>query len=270
MDATRLPDLAPPRNLRPAQLGIVLLGKVIVGHIGATLTDLAYRGFVGLQEVPGDSAQDCLMTDRRGQASTSGVLLPFETALLDGLFAGQAELHMRRLGPELVTVLGRVRVLIRRDAVRHGWLWRLRPGHRTRKGEQLLGEIQTFRQQLRVLAQSGGLAKRSDLEPYAFLFGLVIPDVPVPIEEEQEPEARRLTKGPLFHPYLVWQQTCDLLPHRLGREGASGGFVHQWSAPAGHSHTSGAGHDSHGGYGSYGGHSGGGHGGGYGGGGHGH
>lgn len=264
MEATRSPDLTPPRNLRPAQLGIVLLGNVIVGHVGATLTDLGYRGFVGLEEV----AQDCLITDRRGRASMPGALLPFETALLDGLFAGQTELQMRRLGPELVTVLNRVRVLIRRDAVRHGWLWRLRPGHRTRKGEQLLTEIQTFRQQLRVLAQSGGLVNQPDLEPYAILFGLVIPEVPVTGEEEQEPEARRPAKGPRFHPYLVWQQTCDLLPHHLGGNSQPGGFVHQWSAPASHGHTSGgSGHGSHGGY-SDGGYSGGGHSGGYGGGGH--
>ena len=152
-------------------LGIVLLGKVIVGHVGAALTDLAYRGFVGLEEVAGDSAQDWLITDHRSQATTPGALLPFETALLDGLFARQTERHMRSLGSELIAVLNRVRVLIRRDAVRHGWLRRLRPGHRTRQGERLLREIQAFRQQLRVLAQSGGLVDRPDLESYAIVSG---------------------------------------------------------------------------------------------------
>jgi hypothetical protein len=91
------------------------------------------------------------------------------------------------------------------------------------------------------------------------------PDVPVTAEEESGAGAGRLTKGPRFHPYLVWQQTCDLLPHRLGGSEQPGGFVHQWSAPASHGHTSGgSGHGSHGGY------SGGGHSGGYGAGGHGH
>jgi hypothetical protein len=37
--------LAPPQDLRPAQLGIILVGRVIVGHIGATLTDLCQHGF---------------------------------------------------------------------------------------------------------------------------------------------------------------------------------------------------------------------------------
>jgi hypothetical protein len=67
------------------------------------------------------------------------------------------------------------------------------------------------------------------------------PDVPVTAEEESGAGAGRLTKGPRFHPYLVWQQTCDLLPHRLGGSEQPGG-----------------------------GYSGGGHSGGYGAGGHGH
>src|SRR5690242_8761967 len=37
----------PPEGLRPAQLGIVLLGRVIVGHASATLVDLAQRGLIG-------------------------------------------------------------------------------------------------------------------------------------------------------------------------------------------------------------------------------
>jgi hypothetical protein len=47
----------PPENLRPAQLGIVLLGRVILGHIGATLADLGQRGLIRIDEVPGDDAR---------------------------------------------------------------------------------------------------------------------------------------------------------------------------------------------------------------------
>lgn len=39
--------LAPPQDLRPAQLGIILVGRVIVGHIGATLIDLRGRVLSG-------------------------------------------------------------------------------------------------------------------------------------------------------------------------------------------------------------------------------
>jgi hypothetical protein len=57
---------ASPDDLRPAQLGIILVGRVIAGHIGATLIDLSQRGFLCIEEVPGDSPQ-WLLTDLRDQ-----------------------------------------------------------------------------------------------------------------------------------------------------------------------------------------------------------
>jgi hypothetical protein len=48
MQAERSQALMPPEGLRPAQLGIVLLGRVIVGHASATLVDLAQRGLIGI------------------------------------------------------------------------------------------------------------------------------------------------------------------------------------------------------------------------------
>jgi hypothetical protein len=44
--------LASPQDLRPAQLGIILVGRVIVGHIGATLIDLCQRGFLRIEDAP--------------------------------------------------------------------------------------------------------------------------------------------------------------------------------------------------------------------------
>ena len=40
----------PPEGLRPAQLGIILVGRVILGHVSATLVDLAQRGVLSLDE----------------------------------------------------------------------------------------------------------------------------------------------------------------------------------------------------------------------------
>ena len=40
----------PPDGLRPGQLGVVLLGRVIVGDIAATLVDLAGREIVQVAE----------------------------------------------------------------------------------------------------------------------------------------------------------------------------------------------------------------------------
>lgn len=273
MQAAAVKEPGPPRDLRPAQLGFVLLGKVIVGHFSATLTDLAHRGLVGLQELTGDAAQDWLVTDLRGQAA--GTLLPFETALLDGLLAGQTQQHLSRLGPELLAVLNRTRVLIRRDAVRQGWYRRLRPGHRTPQGEQLLTEIKVFRQQLRVLAASGCLADRPELAAYATLFGLLAPSPPAAPAEEPKRVAPRDTEARAQESEssrfgIAWQQACDRLPHRPAHNEQTGDFTHHWSAPPSHAHAS-HGHAPGGsGHGGYGGYAHGGHGGGFAAGGHGH
>ena len=72
--------------------------------------------------------------------------------MLDGVFARQPAVLLQEIGPALIPALGRVRTQLSRDAVRHR---RLRPwprGRRTRRGEQLLGQIQAFRRELRALA----------------------------------------------------------------------------------------------------------------------
>ena len=87
MQEGRAQSLTPPEDLRPAQLGIVLLGRVILGHISATLVDLAQRGFLRIEAIPGDGDPDWLLTSLRDQAAGRSVLLRFEATLLDGLFA---------------------------------------------------------------------------------------------------------------------------------------------------------------------------------------
>jgi len=59
-------ELTAPNGLRPAQLGIVFVGRVILGHIGATVADLAQRGYLRLEEVPGADQADWVLTDLRG------------------------------------------------------------------------------------------------------------------------------------------------------------------------------------------------------------
>ena len=146
--------LAPPRT-RPAQLGIILVGRVIAGHLGATLVDLCVRGFLRIEEIPGDDGVQWLLTDLRGQAPCPGPSpLSFEMALLNGMFGPRAQVRLPGIGDELVPALNRVRMELGRDAIRNGWLrrWR-RTG--TEQGEQLLRQIQGFRQELRARALSG-------------------------------------------------------------------------------------------------------------------
>ncbi len=40
----------PPDQIRPGQLGAVLLGRVIIGDIAATLVDLSVRGLLAVEE----------------------------------------------------------------------------------------------------------------------------------------------------------------------------------------------------------------------------
>jgi hypothetical protein len=246
-------SLTPPADLRPAQLGIVLVGRVILGHIGATLVDLAQRGFLRIDVVPGDDDHEWLLTDLRGPADSRTGLLRFEATLLDGLFARQPVFRLREISEDLVPALNRVRTQLDRDAVRRGWLRRWPHDRRTRQGEQLLKQIQAFRRDMRALMASGDSAEMARFAPYAVLFGLRVPPT-VRFASEDTKTAQRPGSE------VTWSQT-DRFPaqfvaacERLARgpdgvrDGRSDDFVHSWSAPREHRHGS-HGHDmAHGGY----------------------
>lgn len=100
-------DMTPPGNLRPAQLGIVLVGRVVLGHVTATLADLAQRGFLRIDEVNGQAVPGWLLTDLRDQTADRDSLLRFEVTLLDGLFAPQPTVRLSDIGQGLVPVLNR-------------------------------------------------------------------------------------------------------------------------------------------------------------------
>jgi len=105
-------------------------GRVVARHISATLADLARRGFIRIEALPGG---DWALDDRRSNAVGLDILLLFEAVLLDGLFAHDSTVRLSHLGYEvvlredLVLVLNRVRARLRRDAIRHGrlqfWRW---------------------------------------------------------------------------------------------------------------------------------------------------
>lgn len=257
----------PPADLRPAQLGIVLLGRVILGHVAATLVDLAQRGFLRIDEIPGDDDHDWLLTDLRGQAGTSRSLLRFEASLLNGVFARQSVARVGEISKDLIPALNRMRRQLYRDAVRRGWLRRWHHGRRTPRGEQLLKQIQLFRRELRTLATSGDSATTAELAPYAIVFGLGGSPALSLQAENTEPAQRRQSavqwsQSDRFA--TSWLAICAGLPQaHVGRghhtrDGRSGDFVQQWSAPRDHGHGS-HGHGlGHGGYDGYdGGHDGG-------------
>jgi hypothetical protein len=283
MQEERAPSLKPPEGLRPAQLGIVLLGRVILGHISATLADLAERGFLRLDEIPGDDGPDWLLTDLRDQASAGNALLRFEATLLRGLFGRQSPIRLSEITQELVPTLDQVRAQLVRDAVRNGRLRRWHRTKRTSRGEDLLKRIQAFRRDLRTVAASGNVEAMAPLAPYAMIFGFSVSSPASLGSPSAGPSRHRGEEMPevpwarLDRFATYWQTLWAGFPadsyhgrsHPSGTERPSD-FAHQWSAPREHAHggnTHDYGHGGHGGgYGNFGG----GHGGHSGFGGHGH
>lgn len=280
MQEERAQSPTPPEDLRPAQLGIVLLGRVILGHISATLVDLAQRGFLRIDAIPGDDDPDWLLTSLGDQAADRSVLLRFEATLLDGLFARQSAVRVSEISQELILpALDQVRAQLRRDAVRHGRLRPWRRDQRTPRGEQLLQQIQVFRRELRALAASGNPGALAGLAPYAMVFGLGVPSAVSFDAHDTRTAQRRETEAPWSQSdrfATSWLTACagfsaDLRHGHRHQSGTarSDDFAHEWSAPRDHSHGSHS-HDlGHGGYSGGHGDLGGGHGAGLGGGGHG-
>jgi hypothetical protein len=258
----QLPErLTPPGDLRPAQLGIILVGRVIAGHVGATLIDLSRRGYLRIEEVPGGDSPQWLLTDLRDQEPGPGEpLLPFEMTLLGGLFGRQAQLRLPGIGDELIPTLNRVRAELRRDAVRHGWLRRWRRDRRTGQGDQLLRQIQGFRRELRTWALSGA-GVPAVLAPYMMIFGLAAAPA-AGIEPRGVTVTRRSGEIPWarLEAFSGTWQGCVNDAGANGSNGRSDDFSHQWSAPPSHDHGNASHHSGYDGYGG-GDHFGGGHGG---------
>ena len=85
-------EFGPPQNMRPAQLGLILDESADTKDVTATIVDLAVRGHLTISEVPGQ--RDWLLSWKSGNVSG---LLPFETTLLDGLFAGRQQVKISEL-----------------------------------------------------------------------------------------------------------------------------------------------------------------------------
>ena len=273
MDAQTGRVPAPPGALRPAQLGVVLNGRVLPIHIGATVVDLSSRGFLSMQIAADDgSSWRLAILDRRPED-----LLDYERALLHGLFGRQPAIPLEHLAVWAVPVLENVRSGIVRDALDRGWLrsglgrrfavtrgQRRRhdqnPGKRTKPGEELLKDIKAFKRELRALADAGDTGTLTRFASYAMIFGLAAP-VPTASSPPGEPsEAGLPVQTAAFA--ASWLEACGAARNSGPNLAWEWDPVRAYDTPApGHSHN-------HGGYqGHSGGHGGfdGGHGGGFGG-----
>lgn len=152
----------------------MLLGRVIIGDIAATLVDLSVRGLLAVEEKDEDGQAGWLLR-AQGSGKLAGTLLEYESTLLNAVSEAGGSATLQSLAPSLPDVMSRARDQILLDAVSNGWLHRFHRDQRTDAGEQLVLRIHRFQSELRkFVANQGlddGLAGR--LLPFALHFGMV-------------------------------------------------------------------------------------------------
>jgi hypothetical protein len=167
--------LKPPDGIRPGQLGVVLLGHVIIGDVAATLVDLSIRRLLRVDEQEGTDP-GWLLTPLHTRAPEHRLetLLRYERVLLDAVSHDGARVRMSSLTNRMPKALDHTRAAVVHDAVHRGWLRHLHHDQRTEAGEQLVRRIRSFRRGLRQLeAERGEDALTGPLLPYAMHFGMI-------------------------------------------------------------------------------------------------
>lgn len=159
-----------PGGLRPGQVGLLVLRRVIMGDIAVTVVDLAQRGFLTAEETDTDwflRPQPVLNSARIG-------LLDHERILLDGLTSRYAAVPLSGLVPGIGPALAGVRTGIVHEAVSRGWIHRWNHGKLTPAGERLAADLSAFERHMRDLrTREGESALVKDLLPYALRYQLV-------------------------------------------------------------------------------------------------
>lgn len=175
MDSCHMPDMRCPGGLRPGQLSLLVIRRVIMGDVAATVIDLAQRGVLAVAEqddgwhvrvLPGQAAG-------RGQAD----LLAFERELLAALpmpADAAATPSLTELAARVGPRLDRVRAELEKEAVHRGWVHHWHHGDLTDSGAALAAELGRFGRKLSQLkTDTGEQALAGDLLPYALRFHLV-------------------------------------------------------------------------------------------------
>jgi hypothetical protein len=171
-------DMRCPGGLRPGQLSLLVLRRVIMGDVAATIIDLAQRGVLEVTEqhdgwrvrvLPGQAAG-------RGQPE----LLGYERELLAALpmpaDAARAP-SLTELAASIGSRLDRVRAGLEKEAVHRGWVHHWHHGDLTESGDALVADLGKFARKLGQLkAESGDEALAGDLLPYALRFHLLARD----------------------------------------------------------------------------------------------
>jgi hypothetical protein len=160
-------ELTAPQGVLPGQLGIIMLGRVIMGDVAVTMVDLALRQAVRVEE---DPASGWLVSGL--DSPSSAMLTDYEKALVHALPNAPSPLD-RVEAPGLE----KVRSALIHDGVSRGWLRHLDHEHRTSRAEDLAKHVRAFQRALREQRQEDGeAALTGPLLPYALHFGLLSED----------------------------------------------------------------------------------------------
>ena len=121
-------EFEPPDGIRPGQLGTLIDEQANLLDVTATIIDLAVRGFILIQEVPGDDGKhkpDYRLTDLgKGREG----LRSYEVLLLDSLFESGSVVELSELKYKFTAKLTKLRNALYDDAIDKGWFSR-RPDH---------------------------------------------------------------------------------------------------------------------------------------------
>ena len=155
---------------------MVLLRRVIIGDVAATLVDLSIRKLLRVEE-PGPGAWSLSPAHATAPRHRRESLLPYERTLLDGISHDGAAATLPSLAPDMPRVLGDTRAALVHDAVHQGWLRHLHHDQRTDAGDQLADRLRAFQHALHRLATGqGGDTLTGPLLPYALHFGMIQAD----------------------------------------------------------------------------------------------
>ncbi len=110
----------PPKGVRPALAGVLLTERITPAQVSATIVDLAVRGYLRIDELPGRDWQLVwLGTPRQGDE-----LAPYESTLLDTLFDGRGAVAMSALNTTYSASYRLVTGQLADEATRAGWFRR--------------------------------------------------------------------------------------------------------------------------------------------------
>jgi hypothetical protein len=158
-------------RLKPGEISLVILGRVVMGDIAVTVVDLAQRDLLRVEEA--DDGADWLLTAPHGVPAQRR-MAEYETKLLDQLAGRGRPVLLSSLAADLEQGLGKVRRALEHEGVAQGWIRRLHHDQRTPKGEELVRHVRSFQRELRKLKLAEGEeAISGTLLPFALRFGLL-------------------------------------------------------------------------------------------------